>query len=383
MIKLLFLLPSYVFGGAERTSLNLLEKINKKEFTVSLVTSKNLFSFFQDIQIYKFISLEDIGIDVWFKSPYVFISDIKKIASLLASERPDVAFGMMHYPSALLVFAKIFYKIDSKVIVSPRGPSIEYLRYFENNLLRRAYLKFVFTFFCKNADGIIVASQGMKDECMKYFKAKGNKIAVIPNSVNFYEIDERLREEVNLKIPDGFKILSTSGRLEKEKNISFVLEAFKQIRKQVKVKLFIIGDGTEKYNLQAMSRKLKIEEDVIFTGYQSNPYKYIKKSDIFIHSCYFEGFANSIIEAMACGVPVISVDCPYGPGFIIKNGENGFLVPLNDKQALIDSVIELLNNNSLRLKIINNGIMNVKKYSVENMVSSYENFIEKIKESLI
>jgi len=383
VIKLLFLLPSYVFGGAERTSLNLLSGLDKKKFSVSLVTSRKLYPNFQDVHLEKFIPIEDTGIDVWFKSPYRFIKDVSRIASLLKREKPDIAFGMMHYPSALLVFAKKFYKLNCRTIVSPRGPSIEYLKHFENKILRKVYLKFVFSFFCNYADGIVVASRGMREECIRYFHAKKNKIVVVPNSVNISEVALKSKEKVNLNIPSEYKILSASGRLEKEKNLPFLLQAFFKIRQHEKVKLIIIGDGTERYNLEKLAKELQVFEDIIFTGYQINPYKYISISDIFIHTCLFEGFANSIIEAMACGVPVISVNCPYGPGSIINNGENGLLIPPGNESSLVRAVLQLLYDENLRQRLILNSAVIVKKFSIDTMISGYENFIEKITKGLM
>jgi glycosyltransferase involved in cell wall biosynthesis len=376
VIKLLFLLPTYTFGGAERTSLNLLNGIDKSRFRICLVTSKNIYQNFQNIDIEKFLSIEDLGMGVWFNSLRRFMHDMKKVVFLLKTEKPDIAFGMMHYPSSLLVFAKKLYGLDVKVIVSPRGPSTEYLKYFEKKFFRKIYLKGIFSFFCKYADGLVIASHGMKEECIRHFHADSARTIVIPNSVDFYEIKIKAEENIDIDIPSGFQLISTSGRLEREKNIPFLLKAFSLIRKTEKIRLMIIGDGTERKNLERLSRELNIEEDVVFVGYQGNPYKFIKRSDIFVHTCLFEGFANSIIEAMACGVPVITVDCPYGPKDIIKHGENGYLVPMNDEEALIRSIKTLLHDRALRISLAQRGSERALDFSTNTMVENYENFFK-------
>lgn len=101
--------------------MNLLKGIDKSRFRICLVTSKGIYSYFQDTGIDRFVAIEDIGIDTWFSSLRRFMIDIRRVASLLKEESPDLAFGMMHYPSSLLVFAKKIYKRKVKVIVSPRG----------------------------------------------------------------------------------------------------------------------------------------------------------------------------------------------------------------------------------------------------------------------
>jgi glycosyltransferase involved in cell wall biosynthesis len=371
-VNILFLLPTFTFGGAERTSLNLLKGINKSEFRVSLVTSRALFQHFQHIDVEKFIAVEDVGIDVWFSSLRRFMQDIKKTADLLKVENPDLAFGMMHYPSSLLVFAKHFFHTKTKVIASPRGPSTEYLRYFEQKFFRKTYLKGIFTFFCRYADGLIVASHGMKEECIKDFHAFPERVNVIPNSVDSEEIKKKAEEGNDLNVPPDFCIISALGRLEKEKNFSFLLRAFSALRKKEKTKLLIIGDGTERRNLERLSQELNIEEDVVFVGFQSNPYKFIKMSDLYVHTCLFEGFANAIIEAMACGVPVIAINCPYGPKDIINNGENGLLVPMNDEGALVEAMVKLFHDKRLRNNISETGAEKVMEFSLKGMVQKYE-----------
>lgn len=378
VIKLLFLLPTYTFGGAERTSLNLLNGIDKNRFRICLVTSKNIFQHFRHIDIEKFISIEDLGIDVWFKTVRRFVHDMKKVGSLLKTEKPDLAFGMMHYPSSLLVFAGKLYNLNVKVIVSPRGPSTEYLRHFEHKFLRKAYLKWIFGFLCRYADGIVVSSMGMKKECIRDYHAIPDRVEVIPNSIDVNDIKTKAEEELDIDMPAEFKFISTSGRLEREKNIPILLKAFSKLRKKENVKLFVIGDGSERRNLEKLSHELDIREDVIFAGYQNNPYKFIRRSDIFVHTCLFEGFANVIIEAMACKVPVIAVNCPYGPRDIIKHGENGFLVPMDDEKALIDVLLMLANNKELRDFIAEKGFERAMDFSVKKMVDGYHRFFDKV-----
>ena len=376
-ISLLFLLPSFTFGGAERTSLNLLKGIDKTRFRITLITSNSISQRFQNSAIQKFIPLEDLEIDVWYNNLNRFTEDTKRVAALLEKEKPDLAFGMMHYPSSLLVFAKKLNNLKLKVIASPRGPSSEYLEYFEHDFYRKLVLRRIFSFCCKYADGLVVASQGMKDECVREFSGDPTKIAIIPNSIDFDDIQKKCKEPTDGEIPSGSLLISTAGRLEKEKNHTFLLKAFAEARKYKDIKLIIIGEGSEKKYLQRFAHDLGITGNVIFMGYQSNPYKYIKRSRIFVHTCLFEGFANSIIEAMSCCVPVIATDCPYGPGEIVKDKENGLLVDINDSIGMVRAINSLLLDRKLHKKLSLNGLRTVKKYSIEKMSYAYQKFFYK------
>ena len=137
----------------------------------------------------------------------------------------------------------------------------------------------------------------------------------------------------------------------------FLLETFSELRKKLKVKLLDPRRRTEKTNLQNSCKYLNITDDVYFLGFQKNPFKYIAASDVFVHSCLFEGFGNAIIEAMACQVPVIATACPYGPGEIIKQGENGVLVRMNDSEGMIKTIKTLLENQKKREALSVKGFM--------------------------
>jgi glycosyltransferase involved in cell wall biosynthesis len=375
-IKLLFVLPSFTFGGAERTSLNLLGGIDRNKIRICLVTSKNMFHYFQHIGVDKFLSIEDLGIDVWFHTLKRFIHDIRKVAFVLKTEHPDLAFGMMHYPSSLLAFAKKVYNLKVKVIVSPRGPSTEYLKYFEPTIYRRVSLKWIFGFFCRSADRIVVASTGMKEECVRDYHAIPENVEVIPNSIDIHDIKKKADEAIDIDIPPDFSVIATAGRLEREKNMPILFKAFSEIRKREKVKLLVIGSGSEKHPLEKLSDELDIRRDVIFVGYQSNLYKFIKKADIFVHTCLFEGFANVIVEAMACGVPVVAVDCPYGPRDIIEHGVNGLLVPIQSEGSLVEALSTLLKNEQLRKDMSRRGLTRASVFAVDTMAGSYQRLFE-------
>lgn len=373
-VKILYLHPTFTFGGAERTSLNLLTGLNKDRFKVTLVTSKKIASYFSELPLEKIIYIEDIGMGIWFGNIKNLWRDVRIVSRLLSKEKPDIAFGMMHYSSAILALAKKLFMLNVKVISSPRGPSTEYLNICFNKKSERMFLKLLFSFFCRHSDGLIVPSSGTKDDCVRYYGARGEKVAVIPNSVDVGEIQKKIREELDISFPPDFSIISTAGRLSVEKNLPFLIKAFSAMRRERKVKLLVIGDGTERRKLQEFVNSLQIGEDVYFVGYHENPYKYIAASDVFVHTCLVEGFGNAIIEAMACKVPVVATACPVGPGEIIKNNENGLLVPLDDLEGLIHAIRIILENRNMRERLSFKGFTTASHYSIERMVSSYEAF---------
>ena len=115
--------------------------------------------------------------------------------------------------------------------------------------------------------------------------------------------------------------------------------------RRAKSRLVIIGEGRDRLELESLAKKLGISDSVCFLGLQKNPYKFMAKSSVFVLSSNQEGFSTVIVEAMACGLPVVSTDCESGPSEIIKNGENGFLVKVADYAEMSHKIIKLCNWN--------------------------------------
>jgi glycosyltransferase involved in cell wall biosynthesis len=372
-LSILFLHISDVFGGAERTTYNLLKNINTEIFKITLITSVNLSRMFSALPVASIICAEDIGLSTNFSYSSPLSNDVKLLSDVLGVNKYDLAFGMMHNASALLACVKKVYSIKTKIISSPRGP----LNIFLDGIKvkeEKLFYKIIITLLCGTSDGLIVASNGMRDECVLHFGAKKEKVIVIPNSVDIHDIQDRIKERLKIEIPHEFPIISTACRLSSEKNIPFLIKAFSEIRKERKAKLLIIGDGPEKESLYVLAGALGIRDEVYFVGYQDNPFQYIAASDIFVHTSDFEGFSNSIIEAMACKVPVVSTDCPYGPGEIITNKINGFLVAINDSGGLINAINALLDDRQLKEAISMQGFITASNYSIERMTKAYETY---------
>lgn len=194
-------------------------------------------------------------------------------------------------------------------------------------------------------------------------------------------------------------IIINSGRLTYQKGQWHLIRAFKRISiRYPNIKLAILGKGDLENELISLIHKLELDEKVILLGYQSNPFKYIYNSKIFVLSSLFEGFGNVILESMACGIPVISTDCKSGPQEIIfenfdinksvsdiSYGKYGVLVPVFDGKTdfteselsreevlLADSIIKLIEDDNLINKYICNGIKRVENFTLSEIIKKWE-----------
>ena len=369
-IRLLYFHPTIVFGGAERTTAALLEKLDKSIFDVLFITKKGIF---HPLPVERVMYIDDLGIHNGFEGIGSLVKDTKIMLQLIKRERPDIVFGMLHYACIILSLMKIRLRDRVRIIVSPRTPSKDAINfYFKDNVKKRLVWNFMVRFFCRYSDRIVVASEGIKEECITEYKADRKKVVTINNSVDAQSVGRFPVESIDGgSSPDHF-VISTAGRLSAEKNIAVLLNAFALLRRDLKAKLWIVGDGPERPHLESLAAGLNITDDIVFWGFQENLYKFIKKSDIFVHTSLFEGFGNIILEAMACGVPVIATDCPFGPREIINNGENGILVPVSDEGALAKALKMVLENKEAGKRFVENAYKRLSEFTPEGMVRSYE-----------
>jgi glycosyltransferase involved in cell wall biosynthesis len=139
-------------------------------------------------------------------------------------------------------------------------------------------------------------------------------------------------------------VILAVGRLTKAKDYPTLFRAFSLVRQVRPAKLLILGEGEERSNLERLAIELGIQNDVSMPGFVDNPFAFMAKASVFVLSSAWEGFGNVLVEALACGCPVVATDCRSGPREILDNGRYGRLVPVGDHEALAKAILETLDN---------------------------------------
>lgn len=334
-MKILFCLGSMTKGGAERVVANLSNWLIKKHNVAIVVTppDKSLYELDSDISFMTLDYVNDKKDNIIFRN----IKRIKRLNKYIKDFDPDIILSFLPEPSYRVLFLKPFNK--KKVIVSVRNdPKIEYKSLFNKMIMKILYSR---------ADGFVFQTE----EARAYFSKKIQKRSiVIPNPIN---------PDFICKPFDGIrdKSIVTVGRLEKQKNHKLLIDSFYLIKDEFKsYKLLIYGTGSLEKELKEYVKYLKLDKLVIFKGQTNNVKDEIYQSGLFVLSSDYEGMPNALMEAMAMGIPCISTDCPCGgASFLINDGENGFLVPVGDKEQLAEKMKEILLDTKLSKKFSTNS----------------------------
>ncbi len=218
-------------------------------------------------------------------------------------------------------------------------------------------------------DGFIAVSKGIRDDLVNNFGIPAEKVHVIHNPVVSRDMvcqGESIADHPWL-IKKELPVIIGIGRLEHEKGFDVLLKAFKEVVGVFRCRLLILGEGSQRNSLERLASDLGITQYVSLPGFVHNPYPYLKRADLFVLSSKWEGFGNVIVEAMACGTPIVATDCPVGPREILEDGRLGHLVPVGDHVALSQAILSSLNEPTPRKVLMEAA----QKYTVEEAVRKY------------
>jgi len=206
----------------------------------------------------------------------------------------------------------------------------------------------------------------MQRDLVENYNFPKEQSVVINNPIDIKKINELSNKSIKYPFDRNKIRLISVGGLRYEKRQDLLLKAFAKLSD--KYTLTIIGDGIKRDELEKLSKKLEIDNRVVFLGYLKNPYPYIKSADIFLLTSEYEGFPNVLLEANLLKIPVIAFNSIGGVAEIIENGVNGVLVPYKDINTLVETINKTVN------KYKGDAIRDraVKKYSINLIIKKYE-----------
>ncbi len=276
------------------------------------------------------------------KKPPKTIRYLSGLTTYLIREQPAALLSAKTHANLVAVWAKKNAAGRTRIVVSERSTlstviqkSRKWRWRFSRPLIREVY---------SQADLVVAVSQGVADDVSSYTGLARERITAIYNPM----LTDHIRAQSLLPISHPWfntgeiPIVLGVGRLVPAKDFSTLLKAFVQVRATRPARLVILGEGRERQALESLATELGIASDFSLPGFEANPYAYMTQASVFVLSSILEGLPNALIEALACGCPVVSTNCRSGPQEILNNGAFGPLVPVGDHKALADAIIQTL-----------------------------------------
>ncbi len=310
-------------GGAERVVSYLLPYLQKKGHKVHLILMSTTISYEipEEITVHYIgkAKANESGFYKFIKLPFLAYKYGKLIKRLDITH----SFSLLSRPNYINLLSRVFLNHKAKVIISERNyPSLQYgyddLQSKINNfLVRKLYPK---------ADLVIGNSEANVADLVNNYGIKEAITGVIQNPIDLDNIEQKKALDNFFEV-DNMNLI-TVGRLEPQKNYDLLIDTMARVSD---VKLFILGRGALENDIKRKVSQKNLEDRVTFLGYDSNPYKYLKKADLFIFGSNHEGFPNVLLEAMCCGLPILTTNCKSGPDEIMELKQ-----PKTDEMMLTD-----------------------------------------------
>lgn len=362
MHKILLLLPNLIGGGAERLTVNLANDWVDRGYDVELILMQRRGELLPLLS--PKIVIVDLGVDRIHKT-------INLLRKHFALSPPSVILAAMWPLTSATVFAWLLSGRKGRLFLSDH--TVLSISRIHEHHVSLTYLRGLVGMTYRFATGIIAVSEGVKTDLCRLGRLRETKVKVIYNptatSISPHREDLQVRNDL---WGAGFKyhILSV-GTLKVQKDHQTLIKAFARISPELNAKLTILGEGVLRPQLETLITELGLNGRVSMPGFATDPYPWFRSADLFVLSSQWEGFGNVIVEALECGVPVVSTDCQSGPAEILDNGRFGKLVPVNDVDGLAAAMMASLVETHDREKLMNRA----KMFSVNTISNQYLDYL--------
>lgn len=335
-VRALFFAPSLGAGGAEMQILRLLQHLDRRRVTPSLCVARGGGSYESRLPADVTAHAGSRGI----RSSIASVSaSIPSLRRRIQSDEPDVVLSLLEHSSLALWAATLTSTKRPKLVLGIQnnfGRSLDSAPALARKVLRPLYLQAY-----QHADHVIALSQGVARDLTERLPGVSDRTSVVYNAGTDERVERLAQAAPSEPRPVG-ALLVACGRLDRQKDYPTLLRAFARLESQPAPTLWVVGEGPLRAELQAQCRQLGVAERVRWLGFRENPYALMAAADAFVLSSQWEGFANVVVEALACGTPVVATDCDFGPGEILASGQYGRLVPVADVAALATALSEAL-----------------------------------------
>ena len=291
----------------------------------------------------------------------------RALASYMESERPDCVLPSASSPKEVIPVVLLACRLSAPhpPVIPIVHSFVKYRRYRYRRRYRRLF---------ETAARLVGVSQGVADSLAAIIGVSGKSITTLCNPVIAPDVHVRMAElpDHPWLLDDGAPVILSAGRLTRSKDFSTLVRAFARLSSSRPCRLVILGEGKDRVRLERLVRRLGLSDQVSLPGWVENPLAFMSRASLFALASRREGSSMVLVEALACGCPCVSTDCPAGPAEVLQNGKFGPLVPVGDEAALAEAMGRVLDQPPNRRMLQQRAAA----FSVESAVSDYEKLIQ-------
>jgi glycosyltransferase involved in cell wall biosynthesis len=367
--KLCVVIPSLAGGGAERVAVTILSALDPAHYERVLYLFSGEGVYFDRL---------DSGVQVVVAQQRSWPARMRELARFLRTTRPDIVMPFLSY--FITATAARWAGSRARVVFNQGTPTTGFLNdpdFSWRSPARRRLFSAMTRFFYSRADAVVVTSEGVGEDLVKRYRVPRRKIRVLHNPVDLGAIQLLAAESIaDAILPPSRPVVVSAGRLAAVKNYPLLIDSVAELSTRIPVDTWILGDGDERERLTRRAVGKGLKDSVWFLGFQTNPWRFISRASAFVLTSTYEGFGNVLIEAMACGVPVVATRSP-GTVEIIEDGANGLLVD-HDARSVAGAIERLIRDVGLRQRLVAQARSSVEHYAVPRVAERYDQMFREL-----
>jgi len=362
--KICFVLPSLAGGGAERAAVQILNALDDAAWDRSMYLFRREGPYLADLSPRVSLSAghDDSRAGRW-----------RALRRFVRRTRPDIVVSFLSYFTVLTAVRAA--AVGAKVVFNQQTPMTPFLAdgdYAWRGRWRRRLFVMATRAGYRAADLIIATSQGVADDLVAAFGVSPASVRVVHNPVDLEAVALAALEPIDPAYGAGWQhpVIVAAGRLAEAKNYPLLIEALALLRRRVSARLFILGEGDQEPAIRALVSARGLDGAVVLCGFQRNPWKYIARADLFALTSHYEGFGNVLVEAMACGIPVVATESA-GTRDIVRDAVDGLLVERHEPAAVAAAFERVLGDTAVRQAMSGRARETASKFALPGVAAHY------------
>ncbi len=361
--RVMFFCPTLGEGGADRVVATLLRRLDRARVAPQLALVRREGPFVEDVPA---------DVPTFVLGSRRLLAAAPDLARLIRRERPDVVFSTHGGSNIIASVAHALARAPARLVLSERNALLRP----DFGPVRRALEVPAKRVTYRRADLVTAVSSGVARSLAALLGLAASKIRVVYNPI----VDDDLAAKAAAPVEHPWfapgaavPVILAVGRLVENKDYPTLLDAFARIRAARPARLFVLGEGPLRGAIEDRVRAAGLAGDVVLHGFDKNPFRYMARSRLLLHASRAEGLPGALIQAMACGTPVVSTDCDFGPREVISRpGHDGFLVPVGDAAALAERVLALLGDGELLRRVAGEARTSAQRFTTAAALARYE-----------